>query len=271
MVNTSAKIETQTAPGGHMRLGLGTAWFGKIPFLERRQRIKDLFKICHDAGVNYVDTAHSYFWGFAEGLLSSGIRQSGGWNPTITTKVGLNAFQQIPAIEGIAATNQAGGIDPTFGLPKQLVSELRQSIKRLSPSSPSNVLLHCPPSIVSKKPGTWAAFTELVQSFGIHNVGMSLDNGFKVSDLPENHRIPIIQVSAKDFILQNKLFMESAEVSNATIAVHRVVDLSDDFNTGLSLLSTQKRPPDIALVGTTKPERLRAVVGHWKSLRGEVV
>ena len=244
-----------------MQLGLGTAWFGKIPFLQRQERIGELFAICQEAGVDYIDTAHSYFWGFAEGLVGAGIRRSEGWNPNVTTKVGLRLFRDIAKGEG------ADKSDTDFELAEKLGRDLKKSMKRLSPAFPSTVLLHCPPSIVSKNPAAWLAFRRLNESFGVQKVGMSIDRAFSVNDLPEGVDIPVIQMTAKDFVRQNHLFADLGTASNATLIVHRVIELSHDFNSGLSMLWNQKRRPDIALVGTTKPERLRQTIGHWKTLK----
>ena len=250
-----------------MQLGFGTAWFGKIPLLQRERRIGDLFGICQEAGIDYIDTAHSYFWGFAEGLVSAGIRRSRGWEPAVTTKIGLQLFDDLAGRQEAFAGEGIDTSDPDFKFPKRVARDLKKSLRRLRPALPSAVLLHNPPRIVSQNRQTWLAFRQLADSFGITNVGISIDRAFSKADLPEGVDIPVIQVTAKDFVAQNDLFASSAAVSNATVIVHRVIELSHDFTSGLSLLANQKRRPDIALVGTTKPERLHQIVDHWHTLK----
>lgn len=212
-----------------MQLGFGTAWFGKIPLLQRQRRIDNLFGICQEAGIDYIDTAHSYFWGFAEGLVSTGIRRSRGWEPAVATKVGLQLFDDLARRQEALAGEGVDTSAHDFEFPKRVARDLKKSLRRLRPVFPSTVLLHNPPKIISQNPQTWLAFRQLADSFGITNVGISIDRAFSNTDLPEGVDIPVIQVTAKDFVAHNDLFASSAAACNATLIVHRAIELSHDF------------------------------------------
>ncbi len=251
-----------------MQLGLGTAWLGKIPFAQRRKTILELLDLCRDSGVDYVDTARSYFWGFAEQLVATGVSKTVGWKPTVTTKIGLKLFQRL-ANGDTTTTNNSG-----FAPPQQravrtaLRRELERSMRNLAGSKVSSVLLHCPPTIVSSQSDTWQHFRQLTEPFGVQKVGLSVDRNLSPEELPQEAMVSVVQVSARQFVLNNKLFAESPSLRAAQVVVHRIIDLNDDFNEGLTQLSALDRAPDVALVGTTKPERLRHVIQHWRNLDG---
>lgn len=249
-----------------MQLGLGTAWFGKIPLLKHRKQTRELFAICRDSGIDYVDTAHSYFQGLAEGLVGKGIQATVGWAPNVATKVGLGILRNSAQLRS-NITHGTGSESLAYAnLQRILEKELKKSIRRLAPILPSTVLLHCPPGNLTENPKLWSQFTEMVASCRILSVGLSVDRFLSDRDLPEEYEVPVIQVTAKQFVEQNHFFQESTKTRSAIVVVHRIVDLAENFNAGLALLSEQPRRPNVALVGTTRPERLRQIIKHWETL-----
>lgn len=249
-----------------MELGLGTAWFGKIPFSERRNRILELFNVCRDEGINYVDTGHSYFWGFAEGLVRWGISQTSCWEPDVATKIGLRSFKKM-AEGGPRSAETEPAILPGV-LSAALRKDLRISCHRLGAVGPSTLLLHCPPSAATTNPEVWDMLEEFAGSRGVEKIGFSINRMLSSSEVASIPSGSVIQVAAKHFLGNNEVFADLARSQEFTVVVHRIIELGEDFNENLSLLVRQKKRPDIALAGTTSVSRLKNICLHWRDFRG---
>ena len=243
----------------NIKIGLGTAWWGRIPRLQLLRRIDELFVACQALDINYVDTAHSYVSGLSEYLIRVGRLRHRTWTPRISTKVGHKMTGEL-AVEHLHEPPGTETMPKGDAVTPAIKRQAHRSMRRLGKGVVDTVLLHNPSPGYTRAESTWINWADFRRQTGVNRVGLSLDRTLSIDDFPPALDKFVIQVSAQQFVEKNQLFSKIAKTRDVEIVVNRIMGLGPDLESNFSLIASQELRPNIVLTGTTQVNRLEAAV-----------
>lgn len=226
-----------------------------------------------DLGIRDFDTANIYGQGDSERFLGAALR--GFQDVRIITKAGqtfplakrvIVPFKRIlrpivarrPNMSAVVSNARAADL-PRDWSPTHLRTSLEKSLRRLGRSHVDIFLLHSPGAEVLRQGDAMTALTDFKQEGKTLTVGASIDDMDALEAALDDPRVEAVQFPLHPGSAPDPVLLSAAKARGVRLIAREILGGATSRE-GIddALRFAARQPVDLALLGTTKPERLRA-------------